>query len=174
NVNYTLPTHFTNFDDEQIKFGGGVRKIRFTSNTQNFSFPPDVGIPLSQAVFGGPEIFYNGMYNVGPSISNGYMRGVYGAAAAEGNVMPNPLKDAAAFSAINENIYSMYGQYQFGWGRFSVLAGLRGEFTQDSFNGNLINGNTVSPNQTSNNYFNLFPSLQLRYDFTPTLVGRAI
>jgi TonB-dependent receptor len=55
-----------------------------------------------------------------------------------------------------------------------VLAGVRAEFTQDTFNGNIVNGSTVTPNQASHNYANLFPSLQLRYDFTPTLVGRAI
>jgi TonB-dependent receptor len=174
NVNYTMPTHFTAADDEQFKVGAGLRRMAFSNNVQNFSFAPATGIPLSQAVFGGPDIFYNGMYNVGPGISSGVMQGVYGAAAAAGQVTGNPLKDAAAFSAINENIYSMYGQYQFGWGRFGVLAGLRGEFTQDTFRGNLINGSAVTPNQTSNHYFNLFPSVQLRYDFTPTLVGRAI
>ena len=174
NVNYTMPTHFTRTDDEQIKFGGGVRRMRFSSDTNNFSYTPNAGIPLSQAVFGGPDIFYNGMYDIGPSISNGYMRDVYGAAAAAGQVIPDPLKNAAAFSAIDENIYSMYGQYQFGWGRFHVLTGVRGEFTQDTFRGNAINGSTVTPNRTSNSYFNLFPSVQLRYDFTPTLIGRAI
>lgn len=174
NVNYALPTHFTSAEDEQIKFGAGVRRMSFSSNTHSFSYTPATGFPLSQAVFGGPNIFYNSMYNIGPSIGNGYMRDVYSAAAAAGNVQSNPLGDAAAFSAINENIYSMYGQYQFGWGRFGILAGLRGEFTQDTFRGNVIDGSTVTPNQTSNNYFNLFPSIQLRYDFTPTLVGRAI
>ncbi|MBC8751669.1 TonB-dependent receptor [Paraburkholderia sp. WC7.3g] len=176
NVNYTLPTHFTSAEDEQIKFGAGLRRMSFSSQTNYYSYSPDVGIPLSQAVFGGPNIFYNGMYNVGPSISDGYMRGIYGAAAAAGNVMSLSGQDAASFSAINENIYSAYGQYQFGWGRLGVLAGLRGEWTQATFDGNLIDAATgaVMPNQTANSYFNLFPSLQLRYDFTPTLVGRAI
>ncbi len=174
NVNYTLPTHFTSAEDEQFKFGAGLRRMTFANAQSNFSFSPAAGIPLSQAVFGAPNIFYNGMYNVGPSISDGVMSSLYGAAAAAGNVTANPLKNAAAFSAINENIYSAYGQYQFGWGRLGVLAGLRGEWTRDTFSGNLINGSTVTPNQTANNYFNLFPSLQLRYDFTPTLVGRAI
>ncbi|WP_323049127.1 TonB-dependent receptor [Caballeronia mineralivorans] len=174
NVNYTMPTHFTSAEDEQFKFGAGLRRMSFSSDTQNFSFTPTSTIPLSQAVFGGPDIFYNGMYNTGPAISDGITHGIYDAAAAAGQVLPNPLRDAAAHSAISENIYSMYGQYQFGWGRFGVLAGLRGEFTQGTFNGNVVNGNTVTPNQTSNHYFNLFPSVQVRYDFTSTLVGRAI
>ncbi len=174
NVNYTLPTHLTSAEDEQFKFGAGLRRMTFASAQSNYTYAPAAGIPLSQAVFGGPDVFYNGMYNIGPSISDGVMSGLYGAAAANGNLTAYPLKDAAAFSAINENIYSMYGQYQFGWGRLGVLAGLRGEWTQDTFSGNLITGNAITPNQTANNYFNLFPSLQLRYDFTPTLVGRAI
>jgi TonB-dependent receptor len=174
NVNYTIPTHFTTAEDERFKFGTGLRRMSFTSNTQNYSITAVPGIALSQAASGGPTTFYNGMYNVGPLINDRYMQGVFGAASAAGNVASDPLKDAAAYSAINENIYSMYGQYQFGWGRFGVLAGMRGEFTQDSFSGNTVNGSSVMPNQTANNYFNLFPSLQLRYDFTPTLVGRAI
>ncbi|MEA3118733.1 MAG: hypothetical protein QOI13_2003, partial [Paraburkholderia sp.] len=174
NVNYTLPTHLTNRDDEQIKFGAGVRSIAFTSNANYYNYTPAAGMPLSQAVFGGNDVFYNNMYNVGPSISSGIMQSAYNNAAAAGLVTSYPLKDAGAYAATNENIYSLYGQYQFGWGRFGVLAGVRAEFTQDAFYGNLINGNIITPNETSHSYANLFPSLQLRYDFTPTLVGRAI
>ncbi|MGU7774302.1 TonB-dependent receptor [Burkholderia sp. MR1-5-21] len=174
NVNFTMPTHFTNIDDEQIKVGAGLRRMAFSSETHSYSYAPATGIPLSQAVFGDPIVFYNGQYNIGPAISDGTMRNVFNSASAAGLVSSNPLGDAAAASSINENIYSLYGQYQFGWGRFSVLAGLRGEFTQDTFRGNVVNGSDVTPNETSHNYFNLFPSVQLRYDFTPSLVGRAI
>ena len=174
NVNYTLPTHFTSAPDEQFKFGAGLRRLAFTSQTHSFTFTPTTGIPLSQAVFGDPVTFYNGMYNIGPSISDGFMRSVYNNAAAAGLVQGNPLGDAASFSSTNENIYSIYGQYQFGWGRLGILTGVRAEFTQDQFLGNFINGNTITPNQSSHNYANLFPSLQLRYEFTPTLIGRAI
>jgi TonB-dependent receptor len=171
NINYTVPTHFTSAQDEQFKFGAGTRRISFSSHTQNFTATVPANFPLSQAAFGAPIIFYNGTYNIGPSISDGIMRGIYGNA----NVTGNPIADAEAFSAINENIYSMYGQYQFGWGRFGVLTGVRGEFTQDTVHGNAItNGTTITPTQASNSYFNLFPSLQLRYDFTSTLVARAI
>jgi TonB-dependent receptor len=175
-VNYTLPTHFTNRDDEQFKFGAGLRRLSYSTETHSFSYSPaaGTGIPLSQAVFGGPNIFYNNMYNVGPSISDSLMRSLYGNALASGLVSNNPLADAQGASSLNENIYSVYGQYQFGWGKFGILAGVRAEFTQNQFLGNLVTGNTITPNQTSHNYANLFPSLQLRYDFTPTLVGRAI
>src|SRR5258708_21933241 len=60
-VNYTMPTHFTSAEDEQFKFGAGVRRMSFSSDTQNFSFTPAAGIRLSQAVFGGPDIFHNGI-----------------------------------------------------------------------------------------------------------------
>ena len=87
-------------------------------------------------------------------------------------------RDAAADASTNsddrENVYAGYGQYTARFGKVGVLAGVRAESTHATYGGNLYNSDTDvnTPTTERNSYTNYFPTLQGRYDFLDTVVGR--
>jgi TonB-dependent receptor len=193
-VNLALPTHWTDRTDEELKFGLNAR-IRhktgdLTTTSVNFGALP--ALPLSSAVYGGNVVYYQDHYPNGPQINGPLMRSVYAAALASGNVSTDIIGDQLASVHDRENVYAGYGQYQFGFGPLGVIAGLRVERTDATYAGyrsdssNLlasancpipdpVNNPTthVCPVSTDRTYTNYFPSVQVRYEFQPDLIGRA-
>ncbi len=77
-----------------------------------------------------------------------------------------------------ENVYAGYLMYTTDIGKLGVLAGVRVEATDATY-GNYLTTTDASGNDTttfvtnSNSYINAFPTVQLKYRFTPTFQIRA-
>lgn len=183
-TNVAIPTHFTGAEDEEVKFGASVRLRKNTQAINAYTYSAVPGIPLSQATSGSNVTFYNGLYQNGPQINQDLIRSIYQNGSG---FLQNTAADAATAArgaADNkENVYALFGQYQFGFGKLGILTGLRAELTRAQFNGNAVStqvdafNNTTYPTQrisADSKYTNYFPSLQARYTFAPSLIGRAI
>lgn len=77
-----------------------------------------------------------------------------------------------------ENIYAGYLMYTTDIGKLGVLAGVRVEATDETY-GNFLTTTDAAGNNTTtfvtnrNSYINAFPTVQLKYRFTPTFQIRA-
>ena len=179
-VNFTIPTHLTSFEDESIKTGASIR-ARVRSDVQpsfqydNTQFP---NIPLTSAG-NGDTSFYGGRYNNGPQIDYNVLRSLFSNGQAYGTL--DQISTAQSATSGKENVYAVYGQYQFGVGKLSVLSGLRVEQTHASYSANIINADASTfaaafqgSITKSNSYTNLFPSIQGRLALREDLIARAV
>lgn len=171
-ANLTLPLHVIN-DNDQFKFGV---EARLRNKEQNqASEDASVGkIPLTGYANGADTNFYGNGYSDGPTVNNdkvqALINGAGGTYAANGAYGLN--------FAAKENIFSGYGQYQTRIGAWGFLAGVRVESTDARYSAlsNVVPvGSTLSQTLVNDpvNYTNLFPTVQVRYDFTPHFLVRA-
>ena len=171
-ANLTIPVRFLN-DNDRIKIGAEVRLRDKAASEYDETFDPP---PLSLAGLSGPAVtYYDGLYTNGPQINIYAMRALlYG-----------PLGNASGFSfnpgsyiAARENIFAGYAQYTASLGKLGLLAGVRVEATRASYGGFVFttdaSGSTTDTLQFRDaDYTNAFPTVQLKYEFTPTMLIRA-
>ncbi|WP_266169494.1 TonB-dependent receptor [Dyella subtropica] len=182
--NVTLPTSYFEGSDENIKFGVSARKrARHGEITRFGSTPP--ALPLSQFIGGQPITYYKDHYQNGYNINADALRNLF---VTHPELFPekDPLADAQseAQGASNgkENVYAIYGQYQFKpIDKLGVLAGVRWERTTATYGGNQVLVDPVTgafggavPTSTTHSYNNFFPTVQLRYELSEGLVARAV
>ncbi len=190
-ANLAIPTHWTDRADEEIKVGVNARIRNKTGDAATFNVTQVPNLALTSASYGGNVGFYQGHYLNGPQIDPGVLRTAYFTALAAGNVFSDPVANALNDVHDKENVYAVYGQYQFGFGPVGVIAGLRVEHTQATYDGyddsgtaansagcpilDPVNSPTTHVCSVSNNrsYTNFFPTAQLRYELQPDLVARA-
>lgn len=159
--------------DDELKVGG---KLRFRSKVSlpsaaSFSYG---GAPLllSSVALGGDRTnFYNAGLNIGPDIDPAQMQALFKASGATYSM------DTGNYFDDVEDIYAAYIQYHGTFGKLGVLAGVRYEHTKAVYSGigdSVVNGAVVTgPLSTPHSYNNVFPTVQLRYEATPSLVARA-
>jgi TonB-dependent receptor len=154
------------------KFGLSLRDRHKTSVGSSPVFTPTGTIPLAPYTYGSPQIYYDGHYNIGPGISLPSVAML--AKSNLGVITDDAPADASADTDDRENVYAAYGQYTAKFGKVGLLAGLRAESTHATYGGNLYNSDTDvnTPTTQRNSYTNYFPTVQGRYDFLDTLVGR--
>ncbi len=171
-LNVTVPTTLLG-GDGAFKVGGKVRfrdKIDAPIRYNDGAPPP---LLLSQVPGGGPyTTFYGNNYSVGFRPQNLLIRGIYNQANPVGAL------NIGGFFNDTENIYAGYAQYDGKFGKFGVLVGVRVEHTDTTDRGigstTDVNGvTTTAPTSQKSNYTNAFPTLQLRYEFTPSFIARA-
>jgi TonB-dependent receptor len=155
-------------DTDFVKFGAEVR-LRDKEAIPS-AFSSDIA-PLPLATASSPAItdFYGGRYTNGPQINTIAVRDAYQAGDITGDVDPT-----AVFTA-RENIYAGYVEYQGRRGPWTVLAGVRVEATHARY-GAFSDDNadqTLEFVDRTNNYTNAFPTVQVRYEFTPKFLIRA-
>ncbi len=191
-ANLAIPTHFTSRADEEIKVGINARLRNKTGQSDSYAVSDVPTLPLSSAIYGGNLNYYNNHYSNGPQINGADLRATYAAAVAADNITTDPVGDALASVHDKEDVYAVYGQYQFGFGPLGVVAGLRIEHTNATYGGyeSDASGSAASlacpvPDPTNNpgvhvcavdghrSYTNYFPTAQLRYEIVPDLIGRA-
>ena len=169
-LDVTIPTHLFG-SDEAIKFGGKLRlrdKIDEQVQFDGFDTP---SLALSQVRGRGPYTgFYGGRYNIGYNVDYGALE------AAQGPGVGTP--DPNSFFRDTENVYAGYAQYAGTFGKLGVLAGVRVEHTQGTYRGitqtiDDEDNTTLTPTSRKSSYTDVFPTVQLRYNFTPDLVARA-
>ncbi len=76
---------------------------------------------------------------------------------------------------INERILAGYGMGTFRFGDATVVAGVRIEQTDVDLEGGFFDEETgqVTPRNVSKDYTDILPSLNVKYDFTDKIIGRA-
>ena len=73
-----------------------------------------------------------------------------------------------------ENVYATYAQAEAQFGKLTVLAGARIEFTDVEFRGSRIDFvDGITPLKDGNDYVDILPGLHLRYDATDDFIVRA-
>ncbi|MEI6486434.1 MAG: TonB-dependent receptor [Sphingomonadales bacterium] len=161
-------------DNDELKFGAKLR-LREKFSLLGSSRVNGTGQPLSLYVSGDPMRFYNDTYALGPFIDRNAIYAQFGQALA----IP-PLQMNAGNTSFDdrEDIIAGYGQYRATFGKLGVLAGLRVEHTTAYYGGYVdvvaANGNTNTQfNNIRTAYTNAFPTLQLRYAATDSLILRA-
>ncbi len=175
-LNIAIPTHWTSYPTEELKFGVGARKREFDLNVTSYNATSVPALPLTPALVGGGVGYYDGHYDMGSLIGTGYVANAF---ANGTGFMHDPVADAAngARSSYNvrEDVYAGYGQYQFGFGRLGIFTGVRVESTRSQFDAFAVNdSNQIQPISTKHSYSDVLPSLQTRFEFTPSLIARAI
>ena len=167
----TIPTG-SGDQTAEWKFGLSVRERHKTNESTSPVFTPNGTISLAPYTYGSPQIYYNGLYNIGPAISLVSVRNL--ANGSLGTITDDLPADESGNTDDRENVYAAYGQYSAKFGAVGVLAGVRAESTHATYGGNLYDSDldTNTPATERNSYTNYFPTLQARYDFLDDLVGR--
>jgi TonB-dependent receptor len=173
-ANLAIATAFTGFAGESIKVGVNARLRNRVASAENLAPTSIPALSLDQTVFGGNVLFYQGHYLNGPQIDPAVLRALYAAST----IVHDTAADASSYQNDKENVYAVYGQYQFGFGALGVTAGVRAESTRATYAANVVDSfNTTSPVVTpisrDKSYTNFFPTAQARYEFEPDLIGRA-
>lgn len=158
--------------DGQVKVGALARLRNKTSEGYSPVFTPSGTINLAPYTYGAPQIYYNGLYNIGPAISLPAVRGLV--SSGLGSLADDIPADQATNTDDDEDVYAGYGEYEARFGRFGVLAGVRVESTHATYRGNLYDSDTDTntPSSKTVSYTNAFPTVQGRYDFLDNLTGR--
>jgi TonB-dependent receptor len=190
----TLPTHLTSASEETLKVG---LYGRLRTNTHHWMPYTSTAVPpvnMSLATTGSPVYYYDRLrYQNGYNISLDYMRNLFANGSGAGfttSAAGNAFAAGAIQQDNKEDVYAAYAQEQLTFGRLELLAGLRFELTRATYTGNdsvptsggpterggqtlTFNGSTLVPVSSSNNYSNVFPTLQARYELRPDLIARA-
>jgi TonB-dependent receptor len=175
-LNVLLPFRLIN-DNDRFKIGAEVRlrdkqSVSFGEQTDDGVNPPAPNLTLAN--YSSPAVtnFYGYTTN-GPYINAG-------AVAAITQLMSSG--NGFNFGA-KENIFAGYAQYDARIGKWGFLVGARVEATQAAYTG--FDASVNPPGDTNvppdgaivtdrHSYTNVFPTVQVRYDFTPNLLLRAI
>ena len=158
---------------DQLKFGVAMRARHKTHLEHHPVWQPNRTIGLAPYVGGAPQVYYDNHYDIGPPISLLGVQQVIGNSS-----LTTYSDDAAADASVNteddERVYAGYGQYTATLGRIGLLTGVRVEKTTAAYRGNAFNADddTDTPTRAASSYTNVFPTLQLRYQLVPDLVGR--
>jgi TonB-dependent receptor len=172
-ANLTFPVRLFN-DSDRIKIGGEVRLRDKTATEIDESY---IAPPLSLAGLSAPASrYYNNLYTNGPWINIYAVRNLIntGVAVPDGP----PSFNQGSYINAKEKIYAGYGQYTTTIGKWGLLVGVRVEATDADYGGFV---QTTEPDGSVDNvlqfrpvsYVNAFPTVQVRYAFSPTLQVRA-
>jgi TonB-dependent receptor len=175
-LNVAIPTHLTGYPTEELKFGVGARTREFDQNVTTYNATTVPALPLIPALVGGGVGYYGNRYDMGPLIGTGYASSAFanGTGFAD-NAQADLANGARASYNVRENVYAGYGQYQFGFGKLGLFTGVRVENTWENFRAFAVNdSNQIAPVSASHGYTDVLPSLQTRFEFTPSIIARAI
>lgn len=165
-VNATLATHWIG-DDDRLQFGGQVR----LRNKVDMQFAESFALPATGLAGLDPAItdFYDNHYSNGPQMNAGAVR-----ATAAASVSSGLEADPSSYFQAEEDIYAGYVMYSFKAGKFGGIAGARVENTNATYTTyTLTDSDPPALTVRKHSYTNIFPTVQLRYDFEPSLVARA-
>jgi TonB-dependent receptor len=185
--NAAYPLHLWGGQD-QLKAGFEVR-LRNKSVApyrDSFNTPPAISLAAPGISF--PALmYYHDHFTNGPQIDMYAIRGLVsnGTLSKSG---PAQLQLGSVYQD-KEDIYAGYIQYTGQWGPWGLLAGVRVEETRADYGAYVdvttctvplaadgsCPGDTVDTTSflvRPSNYTNAFPTVQIRYDFSPTLLAR--
>lgn len=168
--------------DGQAKLGVSIR-LRTRGNSQDqTSYAPAGTVALGGLTQGGDQIYYNGLYNIGPNVSNAAVNGagfVPVFAGVDPTLNGDLISNQEAWQHDTENVYAGYGQYSLTIDQLALIGGLRVEATDATYKANIGTTDptgtftTITPTSSSTSYTDVFPSIQAKYSFSDQLIGRA-
>jgi TonB-dependent receptor len=173
-VNLKFPIHLIDGEDRvKIGFEARLRDKAASEYDTKYKDLPDV--TLADPGYSSPAIlYYDNHYTTGPEINAGQVGALFNSNAV---TVHGPSFNYGSYIAARENIFAGYAEYTTTIGRWGFLAGVRVEDTEASYGGYIAT--TDADGDTTNalvfrreSYVNAFPTVQVRYDFTP-LVARA-
>jgi TonB-dependent receptor len=165
-ANVTVPASIAGNDGE-FKFGFNVRLRVIRQNATQPGEVSGVG-PMTQFVDGPDQIYYGGRYDIGPFVN-------FPELVALTDANTQQTIDPSQFEHNDEKVYAGYAQYTTTIGKLSLLGGVRVETTNAVYAANLVNGDTdttISEIFNKQDYTNVFPDLNAKYQVTDDLVVR--
>jgi TonB-dependent receptor len=181
-ANLLFPVHLIN-DSDRVKIGFEVRlrdknAIEYDENygAAYNNAPGASAITLAAPGYGGSALtYYDGLYPNGPQVNIYTIRNLINSLSSAPSSAP--MFNFNSYLTAQEDIYAGYAQYTTTVGRWGFLAGVRVEDTNATYGGYVFDtnaaGDTTDSLQFRNvDYINAFPTVQLRYQFTPTVVAR--
>jgi TonB-dependent receptor len=175
-TNLKLPVNWGGFESESFKAGANVRLRKREAAGQPYSYRDLPAMSLSAASSGGNVAYYDGQYQNGPQMTPDLLQKIL---AGNQYISENDKFNAALQSQSDkEDVYALYGQYQMKLGRLGIVGGLRVEETRASYGANgkgvdATGATIIAPIKSGNNYTNLFPSIQARYELDSSTLLRA-
>jgi TonB-dependent receptor len=166
-ANLSIPLQFIPGDSE-LRFGTEQRFRNRVANEfdQTFDVPP-----LSLAGLSTPAVvYYDNHYSNGPQIS---LPGVSDLIKTGVAVLTSSSFNQGSYFNAKENIYAEYGEVTGEIGRWGYLVGVRVETTDATYGGYVFTDNVPALENRPANYTDAFPTIQLRYGFSPTMQIRA-
>lgn len=94
------------------------------------------------------------------------------AALAAAGIDQNDFVLPTSFYDQEERIYAGYVMAQWDAGPFQLVAGVRAEQYEIDNAGTVLNGSTATPLSVSQDFFDLFPSVNIRYEASDSIVLR--
>lgn len=156
---------------------GAKYRDRKKTRDQNLTFNERGGLTLDQFIRSDAEItnwrLANRMFEWPDADLTAALRGTF--QPSELVVGDTLLESSVGDFRIDERILAAYGMGTFEIGDATLVAGVRVEQTNVDLLGNFFEEDTLtaSPREISQDYTDILPSLNLRYDFTDRLTGRA-
>jgi TonB-dependent receptor len=156
-ANVTIPLAFDD-NDGILKFGGSVRGRIRRAIASAADLDDEPTLLLSDISSMIDQVYYYKKYHIGPMADLSALKAL---------PQDKPVADPSTFEHDNENVYAGYIQYSATFNVLSVLAGVRVESTDATYNANQINqdGDVIGPSQNKQNYTNVFPDVNLKYKF---------
>lgn len=177
-VALTAPGDFGGWKGD-FKIGGGVRLRTKTMWDPAETYTGLPAIYAGQVAGTQSKSIYNDAYQLGVTANPNALVSLINSATLVENLAADTLSNAQTLVRDNENVYAGFGQYSGSYGKLGVLAGVRFEQTNGVYRGNATSTPAagpavVTPNVVTQSYFNAFPTVQFRYAFSDTLIGRAV
>jgi len=164
-VNVAFPAHW--LGDDELKFGLRERDRTKTSDNGSATYAT-ARQPLSSFL---PDTtytgFYDGAYTTGPFPDLAGVRALAVGEGGEGAISLSNVFDD------NEKIHAAYGQYSTTVGAWGFLGGVRVEKTDGTYRYNQTVDGVTGRVEQKHAYTDVFPSAQLRYSVSDTLIARA-
>lgn len=180
-VNLEMPYSFMG-SQAKLKFGGKFSMKDKDRNEKIWDYEWDGSDDILMTQFTGDNEseLLDGNYNFGPLIDPEKMEDFFNANkngdfVGEINVEDS---DAATYDA-TEDIYAFYIQTTLNFDDLQILAGIRDEMTETSYNGNIVEFDTAgdyvgtNPLSASKSHNHFLPSLHLKYTVSPQTNIRA-
>ena len=175
-VNLDLPAHlFGGTEDFKAGLSARLRDKTLAPITINYTAVPSVS--LSPYVDGKFINYYAHHYQNGydfnvPALEALYASGTGFTVDSAGDLAANQ----ESWQKNQEDVYAAYAQYHYVQGPLGILFGARVEQTRATYSAYAFDADTNllgGVNTQDNTYTNVFPALEVRYQFDPRLVGRA-
>ena len=178
------------FDSFALQFGSKARLREKESNPDAEVYGGDDVFTLADVLDPGAAADYGFPNRMEPFPGLRSVRDILGSGVGiEFDPIDSLLDSASDDWVVEEDIYAGYGLIRYDSGRTVVVAGVRVEYTDFNSTGNLVelfeegaelNGVVLEDDlvsvtgvQNDNSYTDVLPSINLRYDLTDDIVGRA-
>ena len=175
--NITIPLHLLS-DSDEFKLGAKVRLRDKTVVPFKESYDITTTDTLANFEGGGPYTYYDGLYSIGFRPSGDALKAFLKANLSNTSIFSGGGGlDTGGFYHDTENVFAGYGQFKTTIGGVGILAGVRVESTDATYRAfadvvDASGNETITPIANRESYLKAFPTLQLRYEFRPNLIGR--